>query len=39
MIVLEDSHERAAEMMAKFLKSLADAVIITPQQFKQVGVL
>ncbi|KAL8603229.1 hypothetical protein ACOMHN_046235 [Nucella lapillus] len=35
VIVLEDSHERAAEMMAKFLKSLAVAVIITPQQFKQ----
>ncbi|XP_076460642.1 programmed cell death protein 4-like [Babylonia areolata] len=35
VIVLEDSHERAAEMMAKFLKSLADAVIITPEQFKQ----
>ncbi|KAL8615438.1 hypothetical protein ACOMHN_036258 [Nucella lapillus] len=35
VIVLEDSHERAAEMMAKLLKSLADAVIITPEQFKQ----
>ena len=37
VIVLEDSHERAAEMMTKFLKSLADAVIITPEQFKQVS--
>ncbi|XP_076436179.1 programmed cell death protein 4-like [Babylonia areolata] len=35
VIVLEDSHERAAEMMTKFFKSLADAVIITPEQFKQ----
>lgn len=35
VIVLEDSHERAAEMMAKLLKSFADAVIITPQQFRQ----
>lgn len=35
VIVLEDSHERAAEMMTKFLKSLADAVIVTPEQFKQ----
>lgn len=35
VIVLEESHERAAEMMAKLLKALADAVIITPQQFRQ----
>lgn len=35
VMVLEDSSERAAEMMCKFLKSLADAVIIMPQQFRQ----
>ncbi|KAK7109895.1 programmed cell death protein 4-like [Littorina saxatilis] len=34
VIVMEDSHERAAEMMAKLLKSWADAVIITPEQFR-----
>nr|KAG5705228.1 hypothetical protein BaRGS_011254 [Batillaria attramentaria] len=35
VMVLEDSSERAAEMMCKFLKSLADAVIIMPQQFRR----
>lgn len=34
-MVLEDSTERAAEMMCKLLKSLCVAVIITPQQVVQ----
>lgn len=35
VMVLEDSTERAAEMMCKLLKSLCVAVIITPQQVVQ----
>ncbi|PVD30284.1 hypothetical protein C0Q70_09548 [Pomacea canaliculata] len=35
VMVLEESSQRAAEMMSKFLKSLAEAVIITPQQIGQ----
>lgn len=34
-IVLEKSTDRAAEMMVKLLKSLADTVIITPDQLNQ----
>uniref|UniRef100_A0A0B6YPD9 Programmed cell death protein 4 n=1 Tax=Arion vulgaris TaxID=1028688 RepID=A0A0B6YPD9_9EUPU len=34
-MVLEKSTERAAEMTVKLLKSLADSVIITPDQFSQ----
>lgn len=35
-MVLEDSSERAAHRMCDFLKSLSDAVIITPEQMSQV---
>lgn len=35
-MVLEDSSERAAHRMCDLLKSLSDAVIITPEQMSQV---
>ncbi|XP_014769416.1 programmed cell death protein 4 [Octopus bimaculoides] len=35
VMVLEDSSDRAAEMMCKLLKSLCVAVIITPEQMSQ----
>ncbi|XP_074640696.1 programmed cell death protein 4-like [Tubulanus polymorphus] len=35
VMVIEDSSDRAAEMMTKLLKSLCDAVIITPNQMRQ----
>lgn len=35
VMVLEDSSERAAHRMCDFLKSLSDAVIITPEQMSQ----
>lgn len=35
-MVLEDSSERAAHRMCDLLKSLSEAVIITPEQMSQV---
>ena len=38
-MVLEDSTERAAHRMCDLLKSLAQSVIITPEQMAQVSSL
>ena len=38
-MVLDDGSERAASRMCHLLKSLSDAVIITPQQMSQVSLL
>lgn len=35
VMVLEDTTERSAQMMGKLLKSLGDAVVITPEQMSQ----
>ena len=35
-MVLEDSTERAAHRMCDLLKSMGDAVVITPEQMSQV---
>ena len=37
-MVLEDGTERAGTRMCHLLKSLSDAVIITPQQMSQVSI-
>ena len=36
-MVLEDGSERAATRMCQLLKSLSDAIIITPLQMSQVS--
>jgi hypothetical protein len=36
VMILEDSTERAAHRMCDFLKSLAQSVIITPEQMAKV---
>ena len=35
-IVIEKSSDRAAQMMVKYLKSVAESVIVTPDQINKV---